>query len=113
FRIKRKAVAGFCFHRRRAMPGNLLQSSQYMCGKFALPCRAHACNAGANAAAGFGNLFVSRAGRALFKINQARSRERGMRVRVYKARKNNLALAVDLYDLLSVLLDPRVAQSVA
>src|SRR5580765_4343788 len=64
------------------------------------------------AAACLGNLFVASARDALLEINQPRLHEHGMRVGIYKPRQNHAPIAIDLSDLLPILLEPWIAQSV-
>src|SRR5216684_1138307 len=74
--------------------------------------RAYAFQARTYAAARLGNLFVISAGNPLLEINQPRLHEYGMRVRIYKPRQNHAPIAIDLSDLLPILLQPWIAQSV-
>ncbi len=64
---------------------------------------ADAANAGANAASGMGDLFVARAGNALFEVEETRGGEDRVGVRIDKAGEDNLAGAVDFFGVLSEL----------
>jgi hypothetical protein len=58
---------------------------------------AHSTNARANAASGLRDFFITGAGDALLKIDQARRSKDGMRMRINKAGENDLTSAVDLF----------------
>src|SRR5205814_9579166 len=69
-------------------------------------------NAGANSAARFSDLLISRARDALFKIHKSRVHKNRVRVRIHKTRQDHLAATIDLDNFLPVLLDPGIRQGV-
>src|ERR1039458_7890419 len=73
---------------------------QNMSGQRPLRGVAHAAKAGANAAPGFGNLFIAGASNALLEVNEARCGKDRMRMRINEARKYVLTRTIDLVDVL-------------
>src|SRR5271156_4530253 len=77
-----------------------------------LACLSHALNAGSDAASSFGNLFVAGARNPFLKIHQPRLGEYRMSMRIDEARQDHAPTAINLDDLLAILLQPWIAQRV-
>src|ERR1019366_5208168 len=72
----------------------------------------HSVNAGANASASLGDLFVAGARNPLLKIHQPGRDEYRVGMGIDKAGQDHAALTVDFDGLLTILLEPRIAKSV-
>lgn len=107
-----EAVTGFGFDRGRSLRSHLLEGVENFSCQLALPCFTHGFYAGANSAAGFGNLFIGCTGSSLFEVDETRIDESGMRVGIDEAGKDDFSLAVNFGDLFAAFLEPGVFQRV-
>ncbi len=69
---------------------------------------AHAFQTGTNSTSCFSNLFVGRSGNTLLKIQQARINKSGMGMRIYESGDDDLARAINLHYLLTILAYPGI-----
>jgi len=90
--------------------GHFVQNGQDLCFERGLGRIAHAFKAGADSASSSGDLFVRRTFYPFLEVNKTQADEDRMSVRVDESGDDDFAGAIDLSDLLAVLLDPRIAK---
>src|SRR5580658_7149944 len=112
FRFQVESIARFGLNRSSPMTRHIHQRRKnFLCqrGFAGLP---HAVNTGANASSSFGDLFIASTRNPLLEIHQPRMRENRMRMRIDEAGQDHASVAIDLGNLLAILLEPRIAKRV-
>ena len=112
FRFQAEAIARLGLDSRGSVASHVGEHCANFLRQRSLARLPHAVDAGTNSSARFGDLFVVRARNPLLEIHQPRMREYRMSMGIDEAGQDDAPAAIDLADLLPILFQPRIAESV-